>query len=135
MNGIWGLARHQIPDCVRDCSSAVYNRGRVWIDHGSPAVADAFSRVSREDMDNFFKHRATEMASGGLLFVNSMIRADSELPALQFNDQYHLHQPYGEVFESTWEELVTEVCQFLSITFVCDDIDIIKETTGIHTSY
>lgn len=99
----------QIPEAVLDVSSPAYNKGRVWIEGGSPVVAEAYAEVARQDLLNFFTHRADELASGGLLFVVCICRAEPGRPDLQTGEEFQKANPCGGMFEDSWEDLVAEV--------------------------
>lgn len=101
----------QIPDSVLDKSSPAYNKGKVWINEGNPAVAEEFSRVSKENLKSFFTHRGIEMVSGGLLFVMLMSRKDPNRKEIQFGQPLGTSSPISGMFELAWNDLVAEVCE------------------------
>lgn len=99
----------QIPESVMDKSSPVYNKGRVWINDGNPAVAEEFSKVSKANLKSFFTYREMEMVPGGLLFVMMMSRRDSKRKEVQFGQPLGTSSPISGMFELAWNDLVAEV--------------------------
>lgn len=103
----------QVPPAVQDKHSHAYNKGRVWIEGGSPTVAAAYAELSKRDLRNFFASRAHEIASGGLLVVYFIGRKDEEHLVNQWRENSRYASPYSHIVEDTWEDLVAEVCQSL----------------------
>lgn len=97
-----------IPTSVTDKSSPAYNKGKVWINEGSPAVAEEYSKVSKENLKAFFVNRGVEMVSGGLLFVMLMSRKDPCRKEIQFGQPLGLGSPICGMFELAWNDLVDE---------------------------
>jgi len=58
----------QVPAKVLDKDSPAWNKGRIFYTSASDEVANAYAAQFAEDMDNFLKFRAVEMASGGMMF-------------------------------------------------------------------
>ena len=99
----------QIPESVLDKTSPAYNKGRAWINFGSPAVAEEYSKVSKKNLLAFFTNRALELAAGGLLFVMCLSRKDEERKEIQFGSPIGLSAPMSGLFELAWQDLVDEV--------------------------
>ncbi|KAG0593499.1 hypothetical protein KC19_1G334900 [Ceratodon purpureus] len=107
----------KIPEAVRDVSSPAYNKGRVWVDGGSPVVAEAYAQVHRQDLLSFFAHRAYELAPGGLLFVTCPCRAEPGRPEAQTRGEFQKASPFSGMLEDSWAELVAEVTILLHAAF------------------
>lgn len=97
-----------------DITSPAYNRGKVWIQGGNAAAADAYAEVARQDLLNFFTHRAYELAPGGLLFAVFICRAQNGQPHLQSSEEFHKANPGGGLLECALEDLVVEVRSILT---------------------
>ena len=104
----------QIPEVVQDESSPAYNKGRVWVDGGNPVVAEAYAEVHRQDLLNFFTHRADELAPAGLVFVICPCRAEPGRPEAQTSGAFHNASPFGRMLEDSWGQLVDEVINYYS---------------------
>eukprot|EP00253_Pinus_taeda_P012425 PITA_12425 len=92
----------QVPQAVVQKGSPLYNEGRVWINRGRHDVAEAYSKQSEKDLNNFFNCRAQEMAPGGVLFLCMMGRPDTWPPAQQVSVGGEF---CGQDFEDAWDEL------------------------------
>ena len=88
-------------------SSALYNKGRVWINRGRRDIAEAYSKQSEKDLNAFFNGRARETAPRGVLFLCMMGKLDTWPPAEQVSVGGEF---CGQDFEDTWDELVTQAC-------------------------
>ena len=97
----------QVPEAVVQKSPALYNKGRVWINKGRKHIVEEYSKQSEKDLNVFIKCRASEIALGGLMFLCMMGRLDTWPPVEQVSVGGKF---YGQDFEDTWDELVTQAC-------------------------
>lgn len=93
-----------------EITSPAYNKGQVWIQGANAAAAAAaYAEVARQDLLNFFTHRAYELAPGGLLFAAFICRAQNGQPHLQSSDEFHKANPGGGLLECALDDLVVAV--------------------------
>lgn len=69
-------------------------------------MAEAYAEASRKDLREFFKCRAEEIASGGVLCFYCAGRKDRAHPENQLFEESIHFLPY---IEKAWQELVNEV--------------------------
>lgn len=95
----------QVPAVVEQEGSFAYNRGKVWINGNRAEIAKAYAEQSQKDLRQFFRARAHEMASGGVMFLCAMGRPNSA-PA---HHQVSAEGEYcGADFEAAWDDLIFE---------------------------
>lgn len=108
----------EVPEAVAQKTSPLYNKGRVWINRGRQDIAEAYSKQAKEDLNDFIKCRAQEIAPGGVMFLCMMGRPDTWPPAQQVSVGGEF---CGQDFEDAWDELV---CQGIISSDVRDSFNL-----------
>ncbi|CAN6236580.1 unnamed protein product [Urochloa humidicola] len=88
-----------------DRGSLAYNKGKVFVHGASGATGAAYARQFRADMARFLRCRAAELKRGGAMFLVCLGRPSS---ATAPTDQGSLGLLLGDLFQSSWDDLVRE---------------------------
>uniref|UniRef100_A0A0D3G1C9 Jasmonate O-methyltransferase n=1 Tax=Oryza barthii TaxID=65489 RepID=A0A0D3G1C9_9ORYZ len=95
----------QVPEGVADKRSPAYNKGKVFMHGASEETGTAYRRQFRSDMMRFLHYRATELKTGGAIFIVSLGRLSSTRGP---TDQGYIYEVYGGMFDNSWCNLIEE---------------------------
>ncbi|XP_052152685.1 indole-3-acetate O-methyltransferase 1-like [Oryza glaberrima] len=95
----------QVPEGVANKRSPAYNKGKVFVHGASEETGAAYRRQFRSNMMRFLHCRATELKTGGAIFIVSLGRLSSTRGP---TDQGYIYEVYGGMFDDSWRDLIKE---------------------------
>jgi hypothetical protein len=99
----------QFPKVIQDKTSGAYNKGQTFINEKNPKAFEACGGAFQTNLQKFFVHRATELVSGGILFLIFTGRW-TNLPMTKINDgsPHPSMDNFINIAEASWEDLISE---------------------------
>ncbi len=105
----------QFPKVIQDKTSDAYNKGQSFINEKNPKAFEACGGAFQTNLQKFFVHQATELASGGILILIFVGRW-TNLPTTKINDgsPHPFEDNFMDIAKASWEDLISEVGDFFN---------------------